>query len=68
MHSQNRHTPRRRGSALLLHHCAVLERIVTDERVSARHRLEAALGQELAALLLRGLGGAQRPRPSVGLF
>jgi hypothetical protein len=46
-----------RGSLLLLDHCARLERLTTAGRRSARERLEAELGPDLARRLLGSLCG-----------
>ena len=48
-----------RGQALLLEHCAALERLA-EARPSARDRLQRVLGGELAGLLLRALAGDHR--------
>jgi hypothetical protein len=45
----------RRGSLLLLDHCASLERLTGASRRSARERLEAELGPDLAKRLLGSL-------------
>ena len=44
--------PRRRGARLLLAHCAAFD-LERDGRASARERLEALLGVDLAGRLLR---------------
>lgn len=49
--------PRARGTALLLEHCAALDWSGVD-RPSAVERLRAALGEDLARLLVRSLAGA----------
>lgn len=48
---------RRRGSALLIQHCARLDVLVACEGAGGVARLELALGRELAAVLLRALTG-----------
>jgi hypothetical protein len=48
-----------RGQALLLEHCAALERL-DEARLTARDRLHGVLGGELAGLLLRALAGDHR--------
>jgi hypothetical protein len=50
-----------RGAALLLEHCAALERL-DQARLPARDRLMSAVGDELAGLLLRALSGDHRAR------
>ena len=50
-----------RGRALLLEHCAALERL-DHSRPAARDRLAHALGHELAGLLLRALARDHRGR------
>lgn len=58
--------PAGRGSLLLLDHCARLERLTGNRgRRSARERLEAELGSDLARRLLGTLcrdAGSARPR------
>ena len=54
--------PLGRGTALLLDHCARVERLTSARRRSARERLEAELGSDLAQRLLGSLcGEAERP-------
>ena len=60
--------PMRRGSALLLHHCVLLERLSAGNGRNARRRLEAAIGYELATALVRALARSQPPRSSLGFF
>jgi hypothetical protein len=50
-----------RGAALLLEHCAALER-PDEPRPPARERLKSVVGVELAGLLLRALSGDHRGR------
>jgi hypothetical protein len=50
-----------RGAALLLEHCAALDRL-DHVRLPARDRLSSVLGVELAGLLLRALSGDHRGR------
>jgi hypothetical protein len=50
-----------RGAALLLEHCAALERL-DHARPSAFERLQGALGGDLARLLVRALAGGHRGR------
>jgi len=45
--------PTSRGATLLLEHCAALD--VDERRPSARSRLECAIGDKLATLLVGGL-------------
>jgi hypothetical protein len=52
-----------RGLALILEHCARLNGI-EDGRPTAVLRLNQAVGDELARLLLRALAGDHRVRPS----
>jgi hypothetical protein len=52
-----------RGLALILEHCARLNR-VEHGRPTAVLRLNQAIGDELAQLLLRALAGDHRARPS----
>jgi hypothetical protein len=49
----------RRGTALLLAHCAALDRL-GKARESARRRLSAQVGDEFANLLVCSLSDAQR--------
>jgi hypothetical protein len=66
---ETRPVRRSRGSALLLEHCASLERLVAGERRRRAHgRLEATLGPELACVLVRALATDYRPRSSLGVF
>ena len=58
----------RRGSALLLDHCARLARLTDREERSARERLEAVVGSDLVRLLLGSLCGDHRPPARVGLI
>jgi len=51
-----------RGAPRLLEHCAALERVTSDERPSARARLELELGGDLAELLVGALVGPGRGR------
>ena len=51
---------RRRGSALLLDHCARLELLTAGGGRSARERLETALGREFVRMLLGALCGDHR--------
>ena len=53
--------PGARGAKLLLEHCAALD-VDRAGRASARQRLEALIGPDLARRLLR-LSGAYRGRP-----
>jgi hypothetical protein len=57
--------PAGRGSLLLLDHCARLERLTGNRGRSARERLEAELGSDLARRLLgtlcRDSGPGRRP-------
>jgi hypothetical protein len=56
---------RGRGSALLLEHCAVLDRL-DEARTPAVERLELALGGDLTRVLVTALarsGGRGRPHP-----
>ncbi|MCC6222359.1 MAG: hypothetical protein IT201_02580 [Thermoleophilia bacterium] len=48
---------RRRGSALLIQHCARLDVLVACEGAGGVARLELELGRELATVLLRALTG-----------
>jgi hypothetical protein len=48
---------RRRGNRLLLAHCARLESLIAARRPTARERLDAALGEELARALIVALAG-----------
>jgi hypothetical protein len=50
-------SPRGRGPALLVAHCASLD----PDTPSARDRLEAAVGAELAHKLVFALSGARAP-------
>jgi hypothetical protein len=45
--------PTARGATLLLEHCAALD--IDERRPSARSRLERAVGDKLATLLVGGL-------------
>jgi hypothetical protein len=56
-----------RGATLLLEHCEVLERLA-EVRVSARARLEAALGDDLTRLLVGALSTSDRPTMSDDLL
>jgi hypothetical protein len=56
----------RRGSLLLLDHCARLERLTGASRRSARERLEAELGPDLAKRLLGSLCGDGSSGPAAG--
>jgi hypothetical protein len=49
-----------RGSGLILEHFAALDRLALA-RVSARARLEAALGDDLTRLLVGALTTVERP-------
>ena len=63
------HSPVRltqRGSLLLLDHCARLERLTGASRRSARERLEAELGSDLAKRLLGSLCGDGSSGPAAG--
>ena len=57
--------PGGRGSLLLLDHCARIERLTGNRGRSARERLEAELGSDLARRLLgtlcRDSGARRRP-------
>ena len=44
-----------RGEPRLLEHCAILERLLGAEELTARARLETLVGSDLANLLCRGL-------------
>jgi len=57
-----------RGSALLLHHCVLLEQLSAGNGRSARRRLEAAIGHELATALVRTLARSQAPKSPLGFF
>jgi hypothetical protein len=50
-----------RGSELLLAHCSALHR-AADSRPSAFHRLEQAVGDDLARLLVRTLAARRTER------
>jgi hypothetical protein len=52
----------RRGSGLLLDHCARLHRMTGAARPSAGTRLEKALGRRLTRVLIAGLAGDHRRR------
>jgi hypothetical protein len=52
-----------RGAPRLLEHCAVLERVTSGERPSARARLDLELGGDLAELLVGALASPGRSRP-----
>jgi hypothetical protein len=56
---------RERGSGLILEHCAALDRL-EEARASARSRLEAALGDDLARLLVGALTTGERAAGSGG--
>lgn len=60
----DRSTPNsmRRGPDLLLQHCAALTRIEDVARPHAFHRLERAVGDELARFLVVALGRRTRDR------
>lgn len=58
----------RRGSHLLLVHCARLQRITAPARPTAKERLEAALGAELARALLGALSGSHSRQPPAYLL
>jgi len=53
---------RRRGSGLLLEHCARIGSL-EDERPPAKSRLETLLGEQHARLLVFALTGSQGLRP-----
>jgi hypothetical protein len=54
---------RRRGTLLLLAHCALFERLVAGDRARPRDRLESRLGPELSRQLVRSLAGDHALRP-----
>jgi hypothetical protein len=60
--------PARRGTRLLLEHCAQLQRLTSGQGRSARERLETALGADLVRVLLSGLTGDHRPPPPLALL
>ena len=69
MYQTRDHQLRRpRGSALLLRHCEQLERLTGGVEDEASERLEAALGSELARVLLGALCRDHRPSARVGLL
>jgi hypothetical protein len=56
-----------RGVELLLEHCAALAGAADEPRLSAFHRLEQALGGELARMLVGALGKHRSARPAFPL-
>ncbi|HEX5468179.1 MAG TPA: hypothetical protein VFW80_03930 [Gaiellaceae bacterium] len=56
-----------RGAPRLLEHCAAVERLIDTESGSARARLEAELGGQLASLLCRALVQRRASRALVAL-
>jgi len=54
---------RSRGTALLLDHCARLDRLLASEPPRPRERLDSSLGPDLSRLLVRSLAGDHALRP-----
>jgi len=54
---------RRRGTRLLLDHCARLEHLIAGESQRPRERLDRSLGPELSRSLVRALAGDHALRP-----